>query len=115
MFEFNEDNIESEKNFKKIDLSTSPNIITESNVTYDNLQNDILAYRENKEKAFLFYKKHGNLNEFVYNTDNPDVRKKFEKWMKKFFHRVNNEKKFISKNSLYEDINGTKLLNIFRF
>ena len=36
MFEFNEDNIESEKNFKKIDLSTSPPIITESNVTSDN-------------------------------------------------------------------------------
>ncbi len=56
-------------------------------------QNKRQLKKEFKEKAFDYYKIHGNLNEFMYSTDNPEIRKKLEKWMKSFYNRSMVDKK----------------------
>ena len=104
---FNE--TETERNLRKTektDPNLSPiNMISESiNIDEDDAHQIKKHY---KEKAYAHYKQHGNLNELLYTAESPEVKIKLEKWMKEFYQRTINEKKYLlTKQSMIEENKG---------
>jgi hypothetical protein len=107
---FNE--TETDKYFKKTE-KTDPTINNLNMITdWVNVEDDYLSGDTNtlkkqlKERAYAHYKQHGNLNELIYTSESPEVKRKLEKWMKEFYHRTINEKRITSKHSIIEDSKG---------
>lgn len=69
----------------------------------ETLQNKKRLKNDYKIRAREYYKIHGNLNEFMYSTDNAEVRKKFEKWMISFYNQSINEKKTSANSKLSDE------------
>ena len=75
------------------------------------IQNEKKLKEKYKKKAEEYYKMHGNLNEFIYSTDNQELRNKFEKWMISFYNKTLNDKKTTANSKLsYEDVNPCHIL-----
>ena len=101
------------------------NLTIKKSVNFDNNNSESAIYdddyihqnkkqlkKEYKDKAFDYYKVHGNLNEFMYSTDNQDIRNKLEKWMKIFYNKSINDKKTSANSKVsFDDDKTSKLIN----
>lgn len=54
---------------------------------------------EFKEKAYIHYQNHGNLNDLIFSIENKEIKRKLEKWMHKFYLKNLSSKKIISAKS----------------
>ena len=91
---------------RKTDPSFSGNMISESINIDEDFNDPNLLKKQLKEKAYLHYKQQGNLNELIFSSDSPDVRKKLEKWMKEFYQKTIKEKKSSSKQLTIDENKG---------
>jgi hypothetical protein len=89
------------------DILLKDNLETNENHAYTDeyiIEHQKQILRSMKEEMFEYYKKNHNLNIYYYQNDDPDYRKKLDKWTKKFYERLNTNN--AEKKTTEEDVKG---------